>query len=400
MSFKNTTACILSALALLGCFFISGTGQGQAQGNPQGQGQAVEVGIVTIATQRVILTKELPGRTSAYLVAEVRPQVSGIIQKRLFEEGSDVKAGQVLYQIDPATYKAAFDSAKAALAKAQATLNAAKPRAQRYRDLLAKESISQQDYDDVIAAYGQSEADLGVAKAALDSARINLEYTKVNSPITGRIGKSSVTQGALVTANQPAALATVQQLDPIYVDVTQASAEMLRLRRALASGSLTRSGDNAAKVKLLFEDGTPYDEEGVLQFSDVTVDQASAAITMRAIFPNPNKELLPGMYVRAVLEEGVDEAAVLAPQQGVSRDNKGNPIAMVVDAEGKVEQRALTLERAIGNNWLVSSGLKHGDQLIVEGVQRVRVGTPVRAVPASNVTAQQTKQGSNAPAKQ
>lgn len=397
MSFNKTTASIISALAILGYLLIPSTGQLQAQGPPPGQ--AVEVGIVNIVTQRVTLTKELPGRTSAYLVAEVRPQVSGIIQKRLFEEGSDVKAGDVLYQIDPATYQAAFASAKAALAKAQATLNAAKPKAERYRELLASQTISQQDYDDVIASYGQSEADVGVAKAALDTARINLDYTKVTSPITGRIGKSSVTQGALVTANQAAALATVQQLDPIYVDVTQASAEMLRLRRALADGSLTRSGENAAKVKLLFEDGTLYSEEGVLQFSDVTVDQASAAITMRAIFPNQNKELLPGMFVRAVLEEGVDEAAVLAPQQGVSRDNKGNPIALVVGADGKVEQRPLVLMRAIGNNWLVSEGLRPGDQLIVEGVQRVRVGTPVRAVPAGNITPGQTP-ANHTPAKQ
>lgn len=398
MSFKNTTACIISALAILGCLIISGTDRLQAQGPPPGPGQAVEVGVVDITTQPVTLTKELPGRTSAYLVAEVRPQVSGIIQKRLFEEGSEVKAGDVLYQIDPATYQAAYDSAKAAMAKAQANLNATKPKAQRYRELLASQTISQQDYDDVIASYGQSEAEVGVAKAALDSARINLNYTKVTSPITGRIGKSSVTQGALVTANQPAALATVQQLDPIYVDVTQSSSEMLRLRRALADGSLTRSGEDAAKVKLLFEDGTPYSEEGILQFSDVTVDPSSASITLRAIFPNKNKELLPGMYVRAVLEEGVDQAAVLAPQQGVSRDSKGNPIALIVGADNKVEQRSLVLMRAIGNNWLVSEGLKPGDKLIVEGVQRVRVGTLVRPVPAGNISPGQV-QANNTPVK-
>jgi len=339
-----------------------------------------QVGIVTVKAQRVSLTTELPGRTAAYMISEVRPQVGGIVLKRFFQEGSDVKAGQILYQIDPATYQAAYDNAKAALAKAKANLTSIRSKAQRYKELVSINAVSRQDYDDAAANQQAAEADINADQAALESARINLDYTKVTAPISGRIGKSVFTPGALVTAGQADALARVQQLDPIYVDVTQSTADVLRLRRDFASGRLQRTGDNQAKVKLVLEDGTPYGEEGSLQFSDITVDQTTGSITLRAVFPNPNDELLPGMYVRAVLEEGVDDHAILVPQQGVSRDAKGNPIAMVVEANGAVGQRILKTERALGDQWLVSDGLKAGDRLIVEGLQRIHPGMQVTPV--------------------
>ncbi len=346
------------------------------------QNAAVEVGVVEVKPRRVALTTELSGRTSPYLIAEVRPQVSGIIQKRQFEEGGDVKAGQSLYQIDPATYQAAYDSAKAALAKSEASLISTRLRAERYKELVAIKAVSQQDYDDAVAAQKQGEADVLANKAAVETARINLEYTKVVSPIGGRIGKSAVTPGALVTANQGTAMTTVQQLDPIYVDVTQSSTQLLRLKREFESGRLKVSAGGNARVGLLLEDGTLYPQMGELKFSDVTVDQSTGAITLRAVFPNPKKLLLPGMYVRAVLEEGVDENAVLVPQEGVSRDHKGDAVAMVVGADGKVESRTLLTNRAMGNMWLVDSGLRAGDKVIVEGLQKIRPGAPVKPVPA------------------
>ncbi|MET1028883.1 MAG: efflux RND transporter periplasmic adaptor subunit [Dongiaceae bacterium] len=342
-----------------------------------------QVGIITVTSQHVSLTSELPGRTAAYQVSEVRPQVGGIVQKRLFQEGSDVKAGQVLYQIDPATYQAAYDSAKATLAKAKANLTSIRSKADRYKELVSIDAVSRQDYDDAAAAAAAAEADIDADQAALESARINLNYTKVTAPISGRIGKSVFTPGALVTAGQADALALVQQLDPIYVDVTQSTADVLRLRRELANGRLQRAGDNQAKVKLVLEDGTPYDQEGSLQFSDITVDQTTGSITLRAVFPNPNHDLLPGMYVRALLEEGVDDDAILVPQRGVSRDIKGNPTAMVVEANGMVGQRILKTERALGDQWLVSNGLKAGDRLIVDGLQRIRPGMQVTPVDAT-----------------
>lgn len=340
-----------------------------------------EVGVVTVQPQRVELTTELPGRTSPHLIAEVRPQVGGIIQKRLFTEGSDVKAGQVLYQIDPSTYQAAFASAKAAQARAEANLIPARLKEQRFRDLVKIKAVSQQDYDDANAALKQAEADVASASAAVETARINLAYTKVTAPISGRIGRSTVTDGALVTANQPTALATVQQLSSMYVDVTQSSAELLKLKQNMASGLLKNSGAAQAQVKLLLEDGTPYPLTGTLKFSEVTVDQSTGSITLRAVFPNPKQILLPGMFVRAVVEEGVSEQAILVPQRGVSRNPQGEATALVVGAEEKVEPRVVTVARTVGDNWLVKDGLKAGDRVIVEGIQRAKPGTTVKAVP-------------------
>lgn len=340
-----------------------------------------EVAVVTTQPQQVELTTELPGRTSAYLVAEIRPQVNGLIQKRLFKEGSEVKAGQVLYQIDPAPFQAALDNAKASLARAEANRPAIRLRMQRYQELLADKAVSRQDYDDADAALKQAEADVEVWKAAVESARINLGYTRVTAPISGRIGRSSVTDGALVTAHQPVALSTIQQLDPIYADVPQSTTELLRLRRRLEDGSLNQNGRNQQKVKLILEDNTLYPLEGTLQFRDITVDPTTGSVILRVVVPNPEGVLLPGMFVRAVVKEGINEQAILIPQQTVSRDPKGNPAVLIVDAEGKVQQRMLTLDRAIGAQWLVSSGLASGERVIVEGMQKVRPGASVKAVP-------------------
>jgi membrane fusion protein (multidrug efflux system) len=341
---------------------------------------APQVGVVVVQPRRVAITTELPGRTAATLVAEVRPQVTGIVQARRFTEGGEVKAGQVLYQIDPATYKAAHDSARAALARAEASLQTARLKAQRFKELVAIKAVSQQEADDAAAALQQGDADVAAARAAVESARINLGYTAVTSPISGRIGKSTVTEGALVTANQATALATVQKLDPVYVDVTQSSGSVLRLRRAFASGTLQRASDTAARVKLLLEDGTPYPLEGKLQFTDVTVEPSTGAIVLRALFPNPKGELLPGMYVRAIIEEGVRENAITVPQQAVTRDGKGDATALVVGADGKVEQRRLQTARTLGDDWLIDDGIKAGDRVIVDNLQRVRPGVQVQPV--------------------
>jgi membrane fusion protein, multidrug efflux system len=357
-----------------------------ACGNPQGsagpsQGGTPEVAVVVVQPERVPIITELPGRTSACLVAEVRPQVSGIIQNRLFVEGSDVKAGEVLYQIDPATYEAAYSGAKAALARAEANIMSIRNRVQRYQELVTIHAVSQQDHDDALAALKQVEADIEANKAATETARINLAYTRVTAPIAGRIGKSNVTVGALVTANQPTLLAVIQQLDPIYVDATQSSASLLQLKGHIATGRMKGTGPDQARVKLLLEDGTLYPSEGTLKFSDVTVDSSTASFILRMVFPNPKQTLLPGMYVRALVQEGIVDRAILVPQQGVSRDPKGNPVALIVDGSGKVEQRMITVDRAIGDKWLVTSGLKPGDRVIVEGSQKVRPGTSVKAVP-------------------
>jgi len=370
----------LAAGVAFACVLVlSGCGQ---PANSEAAAAAPDVGIVEIRAQAITLTTELSGRTSAFQVSEVRPQVGGIIQKRLFVEGADVKAGQALYQIDPASYQATYDSARANLAKAEASLISIRNKASRYEELVAIKAVSQQENDDSQAALKQAQADVAAARAALETARINLAYSRVTSPIAGRIGRSSVTPGALVTTGQATALATVQQLDTIYVDVTQSSADLLRLRRDLASGQLKTAGANQAAVKLILEDGSTYPLAGKLQFSDVTVDQSTGSITLRAVFPNPGGELLPGMYVRAVLEEGAEEQAILAPQQGVTRDTKGNPTALVVGPDNKVELRVLKTRRTIGDKWLVSEGLKAGDKLIVDGLQRIAPGATVNPVPA------------------
>ena len=339
-----------------------------------------EVTIVTVRAQRVVLTTELPGRTSAFRIAEIRPQVNGLIQKRLFTEGSDVKAGQVLYQIDPASFQAAFDSAKASLGRAEAGLTAIRLRAERYREVLADKAVSQQDYDDAAAALEQAEADIQYWQATVNAARINLRYTRVTAPIPGRIGKSSVTDGALVTAYQPVALATIQQLDPIYIDVPQSTTELLRLKSRLKDGTLNQNGTDQNKVKLILEDGTAYPLEGTVQFSDVTVEPTTGSVILRVVFANPEGVLLPGMFVREVIKEGINEQAILVPQQGVSRDHKGNPIALIVNTESKVRLRMLTLDRAIGDKWLISAGLAPGDRVIVEGIKMLRPGASVKAV--------------------
>ena len=363
-----TWTMALMALTILVAGCNSGRGQ-QAAAPP-----APEVATVTIEPRQVELATELPGRTSPYLVAEIRPQVNGIIKKRLFREGSDVKAGQLLYQIDPAPFQVALDSAKASLGKAQANLPSIRLRAERYQELLADKAVSRQDYDDAAAAVDQARAEIEYWKAAVAGARINLGYTRVTAPISGRIGRSSVTDGALVTAYQPTALATIQQLDPIYVDVTQSSAELLRLKRNLETGRLSANGANGRKVRILLEDGTPYPLEGTLQFRDVTVDPTTGSFTLRIVVPNPRHLLLPGMFVRAVVQEGIDDQAILVPQQGVSRNPKGEPVALVVDEAGKVQQRLLTLDRAIGDQWLVSSGLAAGERVIVEGMHEGAAG--------------------------
>lgn len=373
----TTLALALSALAALpmsGCSKAHGANGAMAFPPPV-------VGVVTVEPQSVALTSELPGRTSPYLVSEVRPQVNGVITKRLFTEGSNVRAGQPLYQIDPAPYKAAYDSAAAGLAKAQANLETVKLKAERYADLIKINAVSKQDFDDQNALARQAEADVASAKAALESAKINLDYTRVASPISGRTGTSAVTAGALVTANQTTSLTTVQTLDPIYVDVTQSSAELLRLKQQIAGGDFDGAGADRAKVKLILEDGTPYPLTGDLKVSDVTVDPTTGAVTLRAVFPNPKSVLLPGMFVRAVVNDARAQKAILAPQRAVFRDPQGHPTAMVVDAAGKVELRVLQAPRTVGDNWLVTSGLNPGDRVIVEGVQKVKPGMPVKTVP-------------------
>ncbi|MGF0335675.1 efflux RND transporter periplasmic adaptor subunit [Ectopseudomonas toyotomiensis] len=373
MHSKPAFAVLVSAIAVA---MLSLTGC-QESSAPQTQ-QTPQVGVVTLEAKPFALTSEVPGRTSAYRIAEVRPQVNGIIQKRLFTEGSEVKAGQQLYQIDPATYEAAFKSA-------QATQLSAKSLADRYKLLVADKAVSQQAYDEARAAGLQ-------ADAALEQARIDLRYTKVMAPINGRIGRSAVTEGALVSNGQANAMATIQQLDPIYVDVTQSSKELLRLRRDLAEGRLQKASDSAAKVALKLEDGSRYAHEGTLEFSEVAVDESTGSVTLRAVFPNPDHLLLPGMFVHAELLSGVKQNAILAPQQGVTRNQRGEPTAMVVGADNKVELRVLKADRTTGSAWLVEEGLNEGDRLITEGLQFVQPGAEVKAVPASNVKTEQPAQ--------
>ncbi|CAI8938195.1 efflux RND transporter periplasmic adaptor subunit [Pseudomonas brassicacearum] len=359
--------------------FLSACGK-PPMGPPPVAGTPV-VGVMTVREQSVALTTELPGRTVAYLIADVRPQVNGIIKARNFREGSDVKAGQTLYQINPASYQAAYDSNVAALAKVQASLKTARLKSDRYKELVAIKAVSQQEYDDADSNLGEIEADIAAAKANVETSRINLAYARVDAPISGRIGRSTVTPGALVTASQTSAMATIQQLDPIYVDVTQPSAALLDLKESLANGELQKAGTNAAKVSLVLENGRTYPLEGQLEFSDVTVNQDTGAITLRAVFPNPNADLLPGMYVRAVLQIGVKEQGLLVPQQAVTRDSTGKPTVYVVGKDRKLERRVLETDRAIGDQWLVRSGLVVGDQLVVDGQQRAAPGVEVQVTP-------------------
>ena len=416
----NPLTCIVVFAGLCAGLLLAGCDRStQSQGPPP----VPEVATVTMQPQKVVLTTELPGRTAAFRIAEIRPQVSGLIQKRLFTEGSDVKAGQVLYQIDPAPFQAALDNATANLAvmrksadraraalqagiarvtQQRATLDLALTNRRRFQDAFKDKAVSASQRDQAVtnanvaeatlrAAEAQLESDreavavaeaaIHQAEAAVESSRINLSYTKIIAPISGRIGRSSVTEGAIVTAYQPVPLATIQQLDPIYVDVAQSTTELLRLKRRLEEGHLNYDGTNQGKVKLLMEDGTAYPQEGTLQFRDVTVDPTTGSVILRVVFPNPEGNLLPNMFVRAVIKEGVKEQAMLVPQQGVARDRKGNPFALIVSAEGKVGLRMLTLDRAVGDKWLVTAGLAPGDRVIVEGMQRVRPGMAVKVVP-------------------
>ncbi|MEW6174373.1 MAG: efflux RND transporter periplasmic adaptor subunit [Pseudomonadota bacterium] len=365
MSIKSASAALMSILAV--AVFLAGC---QEEAAPPAQ-QKPKVGIVTVQTEPFAVTTDLPGRTRAYRIAEVRPQVNGIIQKRLFTEGSDVKAGQQLYQIDASVYEATLKSAQASLASSKSL-------ADRYAELVKDQAVSKQAYDEARAASLQAEAEL-------ERARIDLRYTKVLAPISGRIGRSAVTEGALVSNGQAQELATIQQLDPIYVDVTQPARDLLALRRDLAEGRLQKSGENAARVSLKLEDGSDYGHEGKLEFSEVTVDPGTGSVTLRAVFPNPDKILLPGMFVHAQLVAGLKSEAMLVPQQGVTRNAKGEPTAMVVNAENKVELRTIKTERAVGNRWLVGDGLQPGDRVITEGLQFIQPGVEVEVAPATNV---------------
>lgn len=359
----------------------------EQEGNSQtktGAVQAVPVGVVTLNSQEITLTKELPGRVVASQIAEIRPQVNGIIQSRLFTEGAEVKQGQALYQIESAIFEAQVATSEAAIKKAEANIANTKAKLQRYKNLLNTKAVSQQAYDEADAAFKSAKADLLTTKAQLKTAQINLNYSKVLSPISGQIGKSEVTAGALVNANQSTALATVTQLDPIYVDLTQSSNELTRLKQAIANGKLTRDAELHSTVEIVLEDGSKYSHRGTLKFSEVTVDPSTGSVSLRAEFPNPDKLLLPGMYVRAVIVEGVKQNAILVPQRGISRNAKGQPTALVVSKENTVEPRVLVVDRTMGSQWLVSEGLSDGDQVIVEGLQKVRSGAPVTPVPAES----------------
>lgn len=427
----------IALIGALGLTILSGCGQQPSQVGPMQAGPP-EVAVTTIQPQRLVITTELSGRTSANRIAEVRPQVGGIIQKRLFTEGTDVKAGQVLYEIDPAPYRAARDGAAANLAAAQktaertraalqaglagvtrqrVTLELAQTNRQRFEEAFKERAVSAGQRDQAVteadvaaaalqAAEAQVESDrkaiaaaeaaVQQAEAALKTARINMEYTSVAAPISGRIGRSGVTEGALVAAYQPTPLTVIQQLDPMYVDVPQSATELLQLRRRLEEGQLRRSSAGGNRVRLLLEDNSRYPWEGSLQFRDVTVDQSTGSVILRVIVPNPKGYLMPGMFVRAIVEEGVNPSAILVPQQAVSRNPKGNPLVLVLDAQGKVAQRLLTLDRAIGDQWLVASGLSAGERVIVEGLQKARPGASVMVVSSTGSADKAGEEGKKA----
>lgn len=365
-------AALVAALALAAC------GGGEAGAPPP-----PEVSVVTVKPRAIEITDELPGRTTAFRVAEVRPQVTGIVQKRLFAEGTEVKAGQQLFQIDDGSYRAALSAAQAAEKRAEAQAVTARLLEERYAPLIAANAVSKQENDEAIAARARAEADIASARAAVDAARINVVYTQVLSPIAGQIGRTLVTEGALVTSGQQGPLATVQQLDPIYVDIAQSSTEMLRLSREIANGAIVQDSGEGAEVSLTLEDGSAYGERGRLKVSEASVDPSTGSVTLRAVFPNPHRELLPGMFVRAKLSRGVRAAALLVPQRGVSHTPAGDATVLVVEKDGKVAERAVTADRAIGSDWLVTAGLAPGDRVIVDGLQKVKPGIAVRAVPSA-----------------
>jgi membrane fusion protein, multidrug efflux system len=365
--------------------------------------QTPEVGVVTVQPTAVPVVTELPGRTSAFLVAQVRARVDGIVLRREFTEGGQVKAGQRLYKIDPAPYIATLNNAKATLAKAQANLVSTTAQANRYKVLVAANAVSKQDYDNAVASEGQAAADVAAGKAAVDTAQINLGYTDVVSPVSGQVGISQVTPGAYVQASAATLMATVQTLDPVYVDLTQSSLDGLKLRRDMQEGRLKTTGPDAAKVSLILEDGRTYSEKGKLQFTDVTVDQGTGSVTVRAIFKNADKVLLPGMFVRARIEEGVNDNALVVPQVGITHDQKGQPTALVVGNDDKVVLRQLVTSGTYGSNWVVESGLNPGDRVIVQGTDKAKPGMQVKTVaaqlpatPASGAAAQSAPAASGA----
>lgn len=367
---------ILAASCLAGLVFLSGCGKKQSGEAPP----PPHVGVVTLQVQPVMRTTELPGRTEAVMTAEIRPQVSGVILRRLFTEGGQVKAGQQLYQIDPALYQAAYDSALATFKRSQASLATDQALAQRYKALVAAQAVSQQEYDNALATVKEDEANIAAARAQIETAKINLAYTKVFSPISGTIGASAVTPGALVTADQATALTTVTQLDPIYVDVNEPINTWLRLKQEAAAGQLETMADGSAKVTLQLGDGSPYNLPGKMQFSEVNVDQTTGTVLVRALFPNPQHLLLPGMYVHAVIDEGVSKDAILVPQQAVSRNIRGDAVVMVVGKDDVVTQKVIQTSRTIGNDWLVTSGLQPGERVIVAGLGNIRPGEKVTPI--------------------
>jgi membrane fusion protein (multidrug efflux system) len=388
---RPTARRVVLAIGLLGALpVLSGCDDKPAQAAAQAAPRPVDVTVVTLRRQAAPVTTLLPGRTAASQVAEVRPQVGGVLREKLFNEGEQVAAGQPLFRIDPAPFQAALDTAEASLARAKATADQAETTVTRYRPLVRARAVSQQDLDSAEAALRQAQADVASAQAAVDTARINLGYTVVTSPISGRTGRASVTVGALVTASQANALLTVTQLDPIYVDMTQPSAALLRQRRDVADGVLRRDAADRAAATLILEDGTEYAQRGEIQFSEVIVDQGTGSVTLRAVFPNPDGLLMPGMFVRARVEEGTIDQALLVPQQAVSRTPRGEPMAFVVNAEGTVEQRILRTSRAIGTDWLVAAGLNPGDRVVTEGVLRIRPGAKVNATEAVAATVEAT----------
>lgn len=364
-------------LALSGC--SKPAASAAAEG---GEAPAVEVGVIEVVARPLTLSRELPGRTSAHRVAEVRARVDGIIEKRLFEEGGEVEQGQILYEIDAAPYEAVLQSAQASLARAEASLSAASAQVERYKELVERKAVSRQEYDDSVAQVGVYQADIAAAKAAVRAAEIDLGYTKVEAPVSGTIGRSEVTEGAYVQRGTATLLATIRQLDPIYVDVTQPSEQLLSLKQALAAGNLQRNAQEQVPVSLRV-DGFDYPQQGTLQFSEVNVDEGTSSVTLRALFPNPDKLLLPGMYVRASIPEAELSEAILVPPRGVGRNTRGEATALVVGQDGVVELRMLEINRSVGNDWLVHSGLQAGDKLIVEGVQKVRPGARAKAIPAT-----------------
>ncbi|MHC1712326.1 MAG: efflux RND transporter periplasmic adaptor subunit [Solidesulfovibrio sp.] len=376
---------IILALAGVVIAFPLLTKTSAPQAGPAGPPGPPQVGVISLKQLDVLRATELPGRTAAVMTSEVRPQVNGVILKRLFTEGSDVKEGQQLYQIDPATYKAAYDNAVAALDKAKAALATAQAKAVRYKKLIDAEMISRQDYDDVVATARQDQADIASAEASVEQTRINLGYTKVFSPISGRIGHSAVTPGALVTQNQTTALATVTQLDPLYVDLNQSSATLLRLRKEMEAGEIERVADGAVKVTLKLEDGSVYPASGTLKFTEATVDQGTGTVLLRAQFPNPHLLLMPGMYVHAVIYEGMDRNGLTVPQKAVSRNTRGEATVLVIEEGNKVALRVIQIGSALGNQWIVTAGLRDGDKVLVDGTQNVRPGSVVEPLEVEGV---------------